>query len=157
MLYLPLQDFSDTELKWAKRDRKDTTLLYPERPFLVNMRRGKILSLERMRQSEAIAPSVSGEPWTLPVEIQVFRLDNQTAIVTLPGEIFVEHGLELKKRSPFANTMVIELANASNGYVPTLSAFAGGDYEAVNSRLAPGSGEKMVEEALQMLNSMTLK
>ena len=29
-----------------------------------------------------------------------------------------------------------------------------GDYEAVNSRLAPGGGEKMVEEALKILNDI---
>lgn len=151
-LYLPLQNFSDTELQWA---RHDTSQLYPERTFLSTMRRRKILSLEQMRRREAIPPSASGEPWLLPVEIQVFQLNVQTAIVTLPGEVFAELGLNLKKRSPFANTMVIELANADIRYVPTRRAFAEGDYEAINSRLAPGSGEKMVEEALQMLHDMT--
>jgi len=150
-LYLPLQRFSDTELQWA---RHDTSQLYPERTFLSTMRRRKILSLEQMRRREAIPPSASGEPWLLPVEIQVFQLNTQTAIVTLPGEVFVELGLDLKKRSPFANTMVIELANADIRYVPTRRAFAEGEYEAVNSRLAPGSGEKMVEEALQLLHDM---
>lgn len=77
-----------------------------------------------------------------------------TAIVTLPGEIFVEHGLAIKKNSPFANTMVIELANASVGYIPTRLAFTQGDYEAINSRLAPGWGEKMVEETIVLLNEL---
>lgn len=151
-LYLPLQNFSDTELQWA---RHDTSQLYPERTFLSTMRRRKILSLEQMRRREAIPPSVSGEPWLLPVEIQVFQLNAQTAIVTLPGEVFAELGLELKKRSPFANTIAIELTNADIRYVPTRRAFAEGEYEAVNSRLAPGAGEKMVEEALQLLHNMT--
>src|SRR5207249_4423571 len=38
---------------------------------------------------------------TLPMEVQVFRLDRTTAIVTLPGEIFVELGLAIKRASPF--------------------------------------------------------
>ncbi|MGQ9619777.1 MAG: neutral/alkaline non-lysosomal ceramidase N-terminal domain-containing protein [Bacteroidales bacterium] len=155
-LYLPLQDFSEAELQWAKKDPADNIQLYPERQWVVKFRRGKILSLEKLRESEAIVPPVSGAPWTLPIEIHVFRLDSQTAIVTLPGEIFVEHGLAIKKHSPFANTMVIELANASIGYVPTQRAFAEGDYEAINSRLAPGSGEKMVEEVLHIMNNMKL-
>lgn len=151
-LYLPLQNFTDTELQWAHHD---TSQLYPERTFLSTMRRRKILSLEQMRRREAIPPSASGEPWLLPVEIHVFQLNTQTAIVTLPGEIFAELGLDLKKRSPFTNTMAIELANADIRYVPTRQAFAEGEYEAINSRLAPGSGEKMVEVALQLLHDIT--
>jgi hypothetical protein len=150
-LFFPLQDISDEELQWA---REGTAPLYPERSFMEGMRRWKILDIDQMRRWEAISPPVSGEPYTLPVEIQAIRLDYNTAIVTMPGEIFVEHGLELKKRSPFKNTMLIELANAWIKYVPTKAAFAEGDYEALNSRLMPGSGEKMVEEALKILNEM---
>ncbi len=150
-LYLPLQSLNETEVYWA---HNDTGQLYQEREFLSTIRRRKILSLEQMRRREAIAPSATGEPWLLPVEIHVFQLNRETALVTLPGEVFVSLGLELKKKSPFANTMVIELANADIRYVPTLDAFAQGDYEAINSRLAPGSGEKLVDAALQMLNDM---
>jgi hypothetical protein len=150
-IFFPLQDISEKELQWAK---EGTGPLYPERPFMTGMRRWKILDIDQMRRWEAIPPSVSGEPYHLPVEIQAFRLDNNTAIVTMPGEIFVEHGLELKRQSPFENTMLIELANAWIKYVPTKAAFAEGDYEALNSRLIPGSGEKMVEEALKMLYEM---
>ncbi len=95
--------------------------------------------------------------WLLPLEIHVFHLNDQTAIVTLPGEVFAELGMDLKKRSPFANTIVIELANADIRYVPTLRAFAEGDYEPIQSRMAPGAGEKLVEEALRMLHQMREK
>lgn len=150
-VFFPLQDITCEELRWA---REGTGQFYPERPFMTGMRRWKILDIDQMRRWEAVPPSVSGEPWRLPVEIQVFRLDDRTAIVTMPGEIFVEHGIELKKRSPFENTMLIELANAWIKYVPTKAAFTEGDYEALNSRLMPGSGEKLVEEALKLLNEL---
>lgn len=153
VIHLPLQSYTAEELEWAKK-QGDTSSYYPDRPWLTRFRRSKILSLEQLRQHEAIAPPVSGEPWMLPLEIHVFKLDAQTAIVTLPGEVFVEHGLELKKRSHFANTLVIELANSGIGYVPDRDAFIQGDYEAINSRLIPGSGEKMVEVAVQMLNKL---
>lgn len=149
-LYLPLQDYTPEEYGWASD--KDAPPLYPDREWIVGIRRSKILSLEQYRKREAVAPAVSGEPWRLPVELHVFRLDSRNAIVTMPGEVFVELGLEIKKHSPFENTMVIEMANINIHYVPDLKGFAEDDYEAMNSRLAPGSGEKMVEEALIMLN-----
>ena len=151
-VYLPLQDYTEAEYEWAIDENAPP--LYPDRPWLVGRRRGKIRSLEQIRQRDAIPPSASGEPWRLPLEIHVFRLDRETAIVTIPGEVLVELGLDLKKQSPFANTMVIELANATISYVPTLRAFAEGDYEALNSRLAPGSGEEMVDEAVRLLNDI---
>ena len=57
-------------------------------------------------------------------EVQVFRLDDDTAIVGLPGEVFVELGLAIKHASPFRTTLVIELCNNDIGYVPTKKAFA---------------------------------
>ena len=149
-LYLPLQDYTKEEYEWASDE--NAAPMYSDREWIRGRRRSKILSLEQYRKREAVQPAVSGEPWRLPVELHVFRLDSRNAIVTLPGEVFVELGLEIKKHSPFENTMVIEMSNINIHYVPDLKGFAEDDYEAMNSRLAPGSGEKMVEEALVMLN-----
>jgi hypothetical protein len=46
---------------------------------------------------------------------------------------------------------VIELANASIGYIPCRSAYAEGNYEVVSSRCAEGSGEMLVNAAITML------
>ncbi len=154
-VYLPLQDFTKEELEWANDE--ELKPLYTERAFLEGSRRLKIVSLDTIRQREAIPPSVSGRPWLFPAELHVFRLDERTAIVTMPGEIFVELGLEIKRHSPFENTLIIELANSNMYYVPTIQAFSEGDYEPVQSRLAPGSGEKIVEETLNMLNQINQK
>lgn len=157
VLYLPMQDYTGEELLWSKEGTKP---LYPERDFLTKRRKLKISEwgvqppLEQLRIHEAVPPAVSGDPWRLPVEIHVFRLDSETAIVTMPGELFSELGLSLKERSPFANTMLIELANADIAYIPTLQAFKEGDYEAVNSRLAPGAGEEMVNQAVEILEGL---
>ncbi|MDD4107678.1 MAG: hypothetical protein PHH93_03050, partial [Prolixibacteraceae bacterium] len=157
IIYLPIQDYTREELEWSKE--KDEPI-YPERSFLTQRRRLKISvwgvqpPLEQLRNHEAVVPAVSGEPWRIPVEIHVFKLDEQTAIVTMPGELFTEFGIDLKKRSPFANTMLIELANADIAYIPTIRGFKEGDYEAVNSRLVPGSGEKMIDTAIQILEEL---
>ena len=47
--------------------------------------------------------------------------------------------------------MVIDLANIDIHYVPTKRQLREGEYEAMNLRLMPGAGEKMVETALRML------
>ena len=81
-------------------------------------------------------------------------LSDETAIVTLPGEVFVELGLAIKAASPFKTTLVIELTNDSPAYIPTKKAFAEGSYEIVNSRIQPGGGEKLVEAAIRLLKEL---
>jgi hypothetical protein len=106
----------------------------------------------KVRAVKALDLAQRGTNW--PVEIQVFRLDSDTAIVCLPAEIFVELGLAIKAASPFKQTMVITICNQRPGYVPTLKAFKEGSYEVINSRLKAGSGEVMVETAIKLLNDL---
>jgi hypothetical protein len=91
------------------------------------------------------------------VEVQVIALGDRMAFVSLPGEIFVELGLAIKKASPFPNTIIVELANGSIGYIPTKRAFAQGNYEVVSARCAEGSGELLVETALRLLQQVRQK
>jgi hypothetical protein len=85
------------------------------------------------------------------VEIQVIALGQDVAWVGLPGEVFVELGLAIKKRSPFALTCVVELANESIGYIPDRRSYAEGNYEPASARCAAGSGEKLVDVAARLL------
>ncbi len=65
---------------------------------------------------------------TLAVIVQAIRVGD-FAVCAIPFEAFVEIGLDLKQRSPFPRTMVIGLANARHGYLPTLAQHALGGYE----------------------------
>jgi len=94
---------------------------------------------------------------TLDTEVQVLRLNPDVAIVLLPGEVFADLGLAIKRRSPFKHTLVIELSNDNPAYIPTEQAFKEGSYETVNSRIAPGGGERLVETAIQLLNDIAEK
>lgn len=88
----------------------------------------------------------------LPMEVHVITLGSDVAIVTLPGEVFVELGLAIKQASPFRTTFVVELANAvETAYIPTRLACVGGGYEVINSTVQPGSGELLVEAAIELL------
>jgi neutral ceramidase len=88
------------------------------------------------------------------MEVQVFRLDADTAIVCLPCEIFVELGLAIKRASPFRNTVVIEICNDRPSYVPTAKAFAEGSYEVTNARVKPEAGEMLVAAAVRLLKDV---
>ena len=90
----------------------------------------------------------------LPQEIQAIRLDRDTAIVTLPHEVFVELGLAIKSASPFRATIVISLANDLDFYIPTRRAFEEGHYEPTTCPLEPGCGELIVKAAVNLLNEL---
>lgn len=155
IVYAPLQHFTKEDLAWAM-DRTAESL-YDESDFFNLRRPMKIRSLQRIRETEAIPPTVPSGPWSIPLEIQAFRISDELAIVGLPGEVFVELGLAIKKASPFKTTMVIELTNSHIAYVPTKDEFPKGGYETINSRLAPGGGEMMVDSAIELLKSLKYK
>jgi hypothetical protein len=141
---LPLQRFTSDELAWAKdlvgQDEKGAKI-----PFLEEVKARKMLHADALRKR--------GD--ALRVEVQAFRLDADTAIVTLPGEVFVDLGLAIKKGSPFKRTFVVELSNASETkYIPTLEQCPKGGYEVTNSTIEPGGGELLVEAALGLLRGL---
>src|SRR5262249_39814118 len=103
-LDIPLQDVSSEKLAWAKAN--EDKMGDPNTDFMKKVEIVKYLDLAQKGPSR-------------PMEVQVYRLDANTAIVCLPCEIFVEHGLTIKKQSPFKNTIVISIANDRPSYVPT--------------------------------------
>ncbi len=92
-----------------------------------------------------------------PLEVQGFRLDRDTAIVTLPHEVFVEIGMGIKAASPFRNTVVISLANDIDFYIPTRRAFEEGSYEVSTCPFHAGCGEELGATAIAVLNELKLK
>jgi sugar phosphate isomerase/epimerase len=133
----PLQHYGPEKIAWARENIKKVGT--SELSFLEQVEAYKILDIEML----------PGE--TLPLEVQVFRLSRDVAVVGLPGEVFVELGLAIKRASPFPVTLVIELCQDDPSYIPTKKAFAEGSYETVNSRIAPGGGEMMAEAAVRLL------
>ena len=113
----------------------------------------KTVFLDKVRAFQVLdVAGRKGKPWE--VEVQVIALGDAVAWVSLPGEMFVELGLGIKKSSPFAYTMLAELANGSIGYIPNKSAYSEGNYEIVSARCAEGSGEKLVEAAVKILKEL---
>jgi hypothetical protein len=140
-LDLPLQQYTPEEVANARslfakiQERK--------LPFLVGVKATKIVRIYDRH---------GGRP--ISARVQAVRLADDTAIVFLPSEVFVEFGLEIKRQSPFAHTLVVELANESFGYIPTRKAFEEGAYEPTNSTIQPGGGERLTEAAIALLNTL---
>jgi neutral ceramidase len=88
----------------------------------------------------------------LPVEVSVVRLGD-TALVFLPGEIFVEIGLAIRKASPLPRTMIFGLANDYIGYVHTVDATRDAGYEVVASRVTPQASQILVAQAAALLEN----
>ena len=82
------------------------------------------------------------------------RVPANQIVDLLPGEIFVELGLAIKAASPFRYTLIAELANGSIGYIPNREAYPQGNYEVVSARGEAGSGEKLVDAALNLLRNL---
>ena len=90
----------------------------------------------------------------LRVEVSVVRVGD-TAIVSLPGEVFVEIGLAIRRRSPLPRTMIFGLANNYIGYVPTIEQAKSSGYEVVASRVTPEASLVLEEGAVDLLRRVS--
>jgi hypothetical protein len=138
---LPLPSVTPADAQWAKEvsarfGKPDAA------PFMDQVRADKIMAISA-RQGKSVE-----------AEVQVITLGNQLAWVGLPGEVFVELGLAIKRASPYPLTIVGELANDDIGYVPNREAYPQGAYEPVSARVAQGSGEMLVDAAVQLLTDL---
>jgi outer membrane protein assembly factor BamB len=79
------------------------------------------------------------------------------AIVGVPAEYFTALGVDIKKRSPFKNTLVAELANDWIGYLPDREGHRLGGYQTwmgLHSYAEPGTGERVADAAVEILQEL---
>lgn len=95
-----------------------------------------------------------------PAELSVARITSialgDLALVVLPGEVFVAHGLAIRAASPFAETIVAAYNDNTLQYIPTEAAFAEGAYEVDGGwrYVQPGEGERLVAAAIAELEGL---
>ncbi len=97
-------------------------------------------------------PEVNAEVQALQVGPAVFLANS--------AEYFCQFGLNIKSRSPFPFTYVVELANGSIGYVPTPEALGpqGGGYEprlAMSSKLVAAAGQLIEDASVELATALT--
>jgi neutral ceramidase len=91
-----------------------------------------------------------------PLILQALRIAD-LAIAAIPCEVFVEIGLEIKKKSPFATIFTASLANDYNGYLPPPEHHRLGGYEtwrARSSYLDIDASTRIVEQQLELLQQL---
>ncbi len=96
-----------------------------------------------------------------PQEVKPFQMDLQVlrlgdmAIASNPFELFLDYGLQIKARSPAAQTMLIQLAGEGM-YLPSARCMQGGGYSVVPavSEVGPEGGAELVKETLAAINEL---
>lgn len=81
----------------------------------------------------------------------------EACAIGLPCEAFCRIGLSIKRASPFAETMVVGLANGYYGYLPTREQHLLGGYEtwrARSSYLAPKTDEAVLQAVWRLLDHL---
>lgn len=122
-----------------------------EVPFEVILKRQDYL-FARIEEYYTSLLAEHPERKTLDVEVSVVRL-GETALLFVPGEVFVEIGLAIRTRSPFAKTMFFGLANDYIGYVSTLEQAKLMGYEVVASRVTPEASFVLENDSVKALES----
>jgi hypothetical protein len=96
----------------------------------------------------------------LEAEVQVIEVGG-LALVAVPGELFAELGLAIRRGAAALGkrAVVLAYANGNLGYIPTRGAYPEGGYEVASAyrfygypaALAPEAGERVVAAALALL------
>ena len=161
-LRIPRRKFSAKQIEAAERRVKAKSKGFDSRKMFAER------ILETTKQSQ--------EP--VDTEVQCIAV-GEIGFAAFPCEYFKEFGEDVKKKSPLAMTIPINLANDSIGYVPTIKAFKEGDrtwrsgkgepqkeageamgfpsYETLSSQVDPGGGELMAKESVGLLRKLAGK
>jgi neutral ceramidase len=110
----------------------------------------------RLQRAERMRDSLrAGEPLpAVPAELCALRFGD-AALVTAPGEIFTETGMEVKRRSPLPRTCYVAYTNGTIGYVPIPAAYPEGGYEVTHAcRVGPEAAPMITETSLRLLEAV---
>lgn len=118
-------------------------------------RRARQPLVNELRMSRARKTQYPAEPGeTQRVEVQVFRLSDDCAILALPGEFFVEIGQELRRRAGLEHLLICGYANDFISYVPTAEAFDHHGYEIGSALFVPEAAELFMGAAVKLIRSL---
>jgi hypothetical protein len=144
-----LQLLEERREKMAREDPSPTNWAYTRHKANVEWAEEALDVLEQDRQETH---------WALTFEAFVI---GDAVLLGIPGELFTEPGLAIIEKSPFAQTMVVTLANGCFGYIPTRTAYERQSYEAIHCprhlglyAFDPGVAELAVGASVDLLNRL---
>ena len=145
-LQLPLRPVTEAEYAQAK-----AALAQEKLPAKRHWQQEVVDRYERQRTEPQLRKAT---------QIHVLRLGD-VVICTNPFELFADYGVQMKARSPAAQTFVVQLAGGpgSASYLPTERAVGGGGYSAIvqSNSIGPKGGQMLVERTVEAINSLWTK
>lgn len=103
----------------------------------------------RYAVSAVIKRAGMGETSPLPLYCISF---GDVAFASAPFEMFNTNGIQLRAASPYKMTFNCSYTNGACGYMPSSEAFDHGGYEVDTCYFEKGTGERVVNESVRILN-----
>lgn len=156
LLEIPIRKPSQGEIERAKKLLSETIENESKELTAFDLAKGSV-EIERVYAQEILLISQLDRDFE-ELEIQCISLGD-LCLLGIPGEPFVEIGLEIKQRSPFNYTGIVSLSNGYSGYIPTEKAFDEGGYEtrlARSSKLDRKAGRMIIEEGVRLIQNLNL-
>ncbi|MBC7319854.1 neutral/alkaline non-lysosomal ceramidase N-terminal domain-containing protein [bacterium] len=154
IIEIPIRKPSKEEIEKAKQLLSKPVEFITQELTAFDLAKGNT-EIERIYAQEILLLSQLDKEFE-ELELQAISLGD-LALLSIPGEPFVEIGLEIKKNSPFRYTGIVSLANGYSGYIPTEKAFEEGGYEtrlARSSKLDKCAGKIIIKEAIGLLQNL---
>lgn len=89
----------------------------------------------------------------VPINLSVLKIGS-IVFVGISGELMTEIGMRIKEESPFKNTVIITHCDGASGYLCTNRTYPEGGYEAMVSRVMPGTEYLISDNLKKMLHSL---
>ena len=123
-----------------------------QRPETITRLGWRAEAFEGAKRTDAAMPHMMNVP------VSAARI-GPFAMATNAGELFVEWGISVKKRSPFPHTILSELTNDWVGYEPTEQAFQHEGYETLagTNFVALEGIQKLVDTSVELLQELWKK
>ena len=113
-------------------------------------------AVRQSRGPEAAAAVERRAAEGLHAPVATVLINKRIALMTMPGEPFVEHQIDWRNRCPVRDALFVGYANGSLGYFPTIRAAALGGYGAANTAtyVQPDAGARIVNHAIVRVYEM---
>ena len=92
----------------------------------------------------------------IQLSVATILINKRIAIITMPGEPFVEYQISWREKCPVRDAFFLGYANGYNGYFPTIRSASMGGYGAANPAtwVEIGAGDRMVDAGIVSISRM---